>query len=176
AFDLNARVAGMVELLGRTLGETIELRTVLAEGLWRALADPAQVESVLLNVAINARDAMPEGGTLHIATTNVELDEDFARTRDEVRPGSYVRLTVADTGTGMAPNVLERAFEPFFTTKDVGKGTGLGLSMVYGFVKQSGGHVEMRSEVGRGTTVEVYLPRAAALADAVRDLLGRSAG
>jgi PAS domain S-box-containing protein len=164
AFDLNARVAGMAELLHRTLGEQIELRTELAEGLWPALADPGQVESVVLNLAVNARDAMAEGGQLVVTTANIELDEDYARLRDEVRPGAYVQLTVSDTGTGMTPDVVERAFEPFFTTKEVGKGTGLGLSMVYGFVKQSGGHVEIYSEVGLGTTVKVYLPRADATA------------
>ncbi|MGE5145134.1 MAG: PAS domain S-box protein, partial [Candidatus Eiseniibacteriota bacterium] len=162
AFDLNELVTGMTALLQRTLGAEIELATELAADLVPALADPGQVESVLLNLAVNARDAMPAGGRLTVATATVELDEEYAWSHDEVRPGAYVLLTVTDTGDGMTPETAERAFEPFFTTKEVGKGTGLGLSMVYGFVKQSGGHVELSSAVGRGTTVKVYLPRAVA--------------
>jgi PAS domain S-box-containing protein len=161
-FDLNHLVTGMTGLLQRTLGEQVELRTRLVDDLWPALADPAQVESVVLNLAVNARDAMAGGGQLTISTGNVELDEAYARAHEEVKPGPYALLSVTDTGSGMAPEVAARAFEPFFTTKEVGKGTGLGLSMVYGFLKQSGGHVALYSELGLGTTVNVYLPRAEA--------------
>lgn len=157
--DLNKLVAGTTELLQRTLGETIEVETVTAGGLWRCKVDPAQVESVLLNLAVNARDAMPGGGKLTIETANARLDDDYAAAHAEVTPGQYVMLAVTDDGTGMPAEIAERAFEPFFTTKDAGHGTGLGLSMIYGFVKQSEGHVKIYSEVGHGTTVRVYLPR-----------------
>jgi PAS domain S-box-containing protein len=162
AFDLNQLVAGMRDLLHRTLGENIEIEISLRRGLWMAIADRNQVENSLLNLAINARDAMPAGGRLTIETSNSRLDAAYAAGNAEVTPGDYVMLAVSDTGTGMTPGVLERAFEPFFTTKEVGKGTGLGLSMVYGFAKQSGGHVKIYSEVGHGTTIRLYLPRAAA--------------
>jgi PAS domain S-box-containing protein len=162
AFDLNQLVAGMRDLLHRTLGENIEIEISLRRGLWMAIADHNQVENSLLNLAINARDAMPAGGRLTIETSNSRLDATYAAGNVEVTPGDYVMLAVSDTGTGMTPGVLERAFEPFFTTKEVGKGTGLGLSMVYGFAKQSGGHVKIYSEVGHGTTIRLYLPRAAA--------------
>jgi PAS domain S-box-containing protein len=158
-FDANRRVQDMGDLLRRSLGELVELETVLAAGLWPAQADPHQLENVLLNLAINARDAMPEGGKLTIETCNAVLDDGYAAKVDDVRPGQYVMLAVSDTGTGMPPEVAARAFEPFFTTKPEGKGTGLGLSMAYGFAKQSGGHIRIYSEPGHGTTVRLYLPR-----------------
>jgi signal transduction histidine kinase/CHASE3 domain sensor protein/ActR/RegA family two-component response regulator len=158
--DLSAMLPDMASLLRRTLGEHINVRTVDAAGLWPALADPAQVESALLNLSLNARDAMPGGGRLTIELANKVLDADYARQHVEVTPGDYVMLAVSDTGTGMPSDILARAFEPFFTTKDEGRGTGLGLAMVHGFVKQSGGHVNIYSEVGEGTTVRLYLPRA----------------
>jgi CheY-like chemotaxis protein len=157
--DLNALVRDMTELLHRTLGETIELEGVLAPRLWLAELDQNQLESAVLNLALNARDAMPEGGRLTIETANTALDESYAAEDAEVIPGQYVMLSVSDTGAGMSREVLKRAFEPFFTTKDVGRGTGLGLSMVYGFAKQSGGHVTIYSEPGQGTTVKMYFPR-----------------
>jgi PAS domain S-box-containing protein len=161
AVRLNELAAGMEDLLKRTLGEHIEIEMKLAQGLWPALADKSQVESALLNLAINARDAMPGGGKLTIETGNHHLDADYAVHNAEVTPGDYALLAVTDTGTGMPPEVIERAFEPFFTTKGVGKGSGLGLSMIYGFAKQSGGHLKIYSEVGHGTTVRLYLPRQA---------------
>ncbi|WP_207792109.1 ATP-binding protein [Siccirubricoccus phaeus] len=157
--EVNRLVAGMSDLLQRTIGEEVQVETVLAGGLWRALVDPNQLESALLNLAVNARDAMPEGGKLTIETANAHLDEAYAAARAEVRPGQYVMVSVSDTGTGMTPEVLARAFEPFFTTKPVGKGTGLGLSQVYGFAKQTGGHAAIYSELGQGTVVKLYLPR-----------------
>jgi signal transduction histidine kinase/CheY-like chemotaxis protein len=157
--DANKLVSGMSELLRRTLGETIKIETVLAGGLWRTHADPAQVESALVNLAVNSRDAMPSGGLLTIETANTDLDDRYAASHTEVVPGQYVMISVTDTGEGMRPDVIERAFDPFYTTKQVGKGTGLGLSQVFGFVKQSAGHVKIYSEVGHGTTVKLYLPR-----------------
>ena len=157
--EMNRLVTGMADLLGRTLGEHIEIETVLAGGLWQAIIDSNLLENALLNLSINARDAMPEGGKLTIETANTRLDEAYARNHEEVIPGQYVMVAVSDTGTGMSPEVLERAFDPFYTTKEVGKGTGLGLSTVFGFVKQSGGHIKLYSEVGQGTTVKLYLPR-----------------
>ncbi|MDQ2695465.1 MAG: PAS domain S-box protein, partial [Pseudomonadota bacterium] len=159
--DLNDLVCGVTDWLRRTLGEHVEIETVLRDGLWRTLADPHQVETALLNLVLNARDAMPDGGTLTIETANVQLD-DFALHSAGVTPGGYVMLAVSDTGCGMAPEVVRRAFEPFFTTKAPGKGSGLGLSMVYGFIKQSGGHIKIYSEAGYGSTVKLYLPRAVA--------------
>jgi len=153
-------VAGMEDLLRRTLGPAVDLEMVLAGGLWPALCDPNQLESAILNLAINARDAMPGGGRLTVETANAHLDDAYARAQGgEVRPGQYVAVSVTDTGTGMAPEVAARAFEPFFTTKPLGQGTGLGLSMLYGFVKQSGGHVRVYSEPGQGTAFKLYLPR-----------------
>jgi PAS domain S-box-containing protein len=155
----NKLVAGISELLRRTLGESILIETVLAGGLWPTLADGNQLENALINLAINARDAMPEGGKLMIETANTHLDEAYARMHEEVEPGQYVGIFVTDTGVGMARETVAHAFEPFFTTKEIGQGTGLGLSQVYGFIKQSGGHVKIYSEVGEGTTVKLYLPR-----------------
>jgi signal transduction histidine kinase len=157
--EVNRLVRGMSELLGRSLGETVELETALAAGLWRVEADPNQLEAALLNLAVNARDAMPDGGKLTIETANTHLDQAYAQQNVEVAPGQYVVVCVSDTGTGMTKAAAARAFEPFFTTKEPGKGTGLGLSQVYGFVRQSGGHVKIYSEVGEGTTVKLYLPR-----------------
>jgi PAS domain S-box-containing protein len=157
--DANKLVAGMSELLRRTLGESVALETVLAGGLWRTAADANQLENALLNLAVNARDAMPEGGKLTIETANTHLDDEYAANHDDVRPGQYVMIAVSDTGTGIDADTLDRVFEPFFTTKDIGQGTGLGLSQVYGFIKQSNGHVKLYSEVGQGTTVKLYLPR-----------------
>ena len=159
AIDLNALVSGMTGLLTRTLGETIAIDTPLAADLWHTLVDPGQLEHALLNLTINARDAMPNGGKLIIETVNAQLDEEYVKHEAEVAPGDYVMLSVSDTGTGMPPEVVERAVEPFFTTKETGQGSGLGLSMVYGFVKQSGGHIKICSEVGRGTTVKLFLPK-----------------
>ena len=158
--DLNERLPGMITMLQRTLGEDIHISASLADGLWPARADPSQVEDALLNLAINARDAMPNGGALTIETANVELDERYAATHTEAMPGDYVMLSVTDTGVGMPADVIERATEPFFTTKPPGQGTGLGLSMIYGFAKQSDGHLSIYSEVGVGTTVRLYLPKA----------------
>jgi CheY-like chemotaxis protein len=151
----------MTELFGRTLGEQVEISLVRQPDLWPALIDPHQLESALLNLAVNARDAMAEGGKLTIETANAHLDDDYASRHAEVAAGDYVMLAVSDTGAGMPSEVIARAFEPFFTTKEAGKGTGLGLSMVYGFVKQSGGHIKIYSELGHGTTIKLYLPRAA---------------
>jgi len=169
AIDANRLVAGMSELLRRTLGEKVRIETVLAGGLWRAKADVAQLESAILNLAINGRDAMPEGGALTIETANAHLDDAYAAANVEVTPGQYVLVAVSDTGTGMEPEVIARAFEPFFTTKQRGQGTGLGLSMTFGYVKQVGGHLKIYSEVGHGTTMKLYLPRALGEADAAAD-------
>jgi PAS domain S-box-containing protein len=167
--NVDKLVAGMSDMLHRLLGETIELETITNPSLWRVEVDPNQLESALLNLAVNARDAMPEGGKLTIETANARLDEEYSAVHAEVVPGSYVVIAVSDTGGGMSKDVLARVFEPFFTTKDVGKGTGLGLSQVYGFVKQSGGHVKLYSEEGQGTTVKLYLPRLMSSAEDVAD-------
>jgi PAS domain S-box-containing protein len=158
--DLNARLASITGLLQRSLGENVQVRIKPARKLWPAVVDATQVDDALVNLAINARDAMPTGGTLAIETENVALDEDYAAQHVEVTPGDYVMLAVSDTGTGMPPDVIARVFEPFFTTKQEGHGTGLGLSQVFGWVKQSGGHIKVYSEVGHGTTIKLYLPRA----------------
>jgi PAS domain S-box-containing protein len=157
--NLSRLVGDMADLLRRTLGEAIEVETVVAEGLWNTVADPAQVESAILNLALNARDAMADGGRLTIEIANASLDEVYVRGLPDVTPGEYVMLAVSDNGHGMSETVKARVFEPFFTTKSEGKGTGLGLSMVYGFVKQSNGHVQIYSEPEQGTTVKIYLPR-----------------
>ncbi len=157
--DVNGLVAGMSELLGRTLGETVRLETALSDGLWQVQADPNQLENAMLNLAVNARDAMPDGGRLTIETANARLDRAYAARNAETAPGEYVAIAASDTGVGMDKQTLDRVFEPFFTTKEVGKGTGLGLSQVYGFVKQSGGHVKIHSAPGEGTSVRIYLPR-----------------
>ena len=157
--ELNQLVRDMTELLHRTLGEQIELEGVLAPRLWTIEADQNQLENAILNLAVNARDAMPDGGKLTIETANTALDESYAAVDAEVVPGQYVVIAVSDTGSGMSKATLSKVFEPFFTTKEVGRGTGLGLSMVYGFVKQSGGHVTLYSEEGQGTTVKLYFPR-----------------
>ena len=157
--DVNALVAGMEDLLRRTIGGTVVLETVLASGLWPALCDAHQLENAVLNLSINARDAMPDGGRLTVETANSHLDEAYARTQPGLLPGDYVCVSVSDTGLGMPPEVLARVFEPFFTTKPIGQGTGLGLSMVYGFVKQLGGHIRIHSAVGQGASVRLYLPR-----------------
>ena len=156
--DANGMVAGMAELLQRTVGSAIELRTTLDETLWPTLCDPSQLDNALLNLCINARDAMPHGGTLTIGTRNIVLGEREAGGIG-VQPGEYVALHVTDTGVGMAQEVAARAFDPFFTTKPAGQGTGLGLSMIYGFARQSQGQVRIDSTLGRGTTVHIYLPR-----------------
>ncbi|SAK99210.1 sensor kinase/response regulator fusion protein [Caballeronia fortuita] len=157
--NLASMVRGMDQLLRRALGETIEVETVVSGGLWNAFVDSHQLENVLLNLAINARDAMPDGGKLTLEIANAMLDDRYVRSLADVPAGQYVMLGVTDTGAGMSPDVMERAFEPFFTTKAEGEGTGLGLSMAYGFVKQTGGHIRIYSEVGHGTTVRIYLPR-----------------
>ncbi|MEZ5961093.1 MAG: CHASE3 domain-containing protein [Hyphomonadaceae bacterium] len=157
--DPNRVISGMSDLLRRTLGENIQLEVVLGGGVWRTFTDQSELENAILNISVNARDAMPEGGKLTIETTNAFLDEAYAAANAEVAPGQYVLLAITDTGGGMPPEVKARVFEPFFTTKEVGKGTGLGLAHVHGFLKQSGGHVGIYSEVGVGTTMKLYLPR-----------------
>jgi CheY-like chemotaxis protein len=160
----------MRDLLGTTMGGAVRIETVLKGGLWKALVDPTQIELIILNLAINARDAMEVGGNLTVETSNVTLNR-MPNRPEEPAPGEYVMLSVTDTGTGMTEQVLAKAFEPFFTTKDVGKGSGLGLAQVYGFAKQSGGGVRIESRLGEGSTVKVYLPRASA---AEKDDQGRS--
>jgi signal transduction histidine kinase len=157
--DANRIVAGIEELLQRTLGERIELVCKLSDDLWPASTDANQLESALLNLAINARDAMPDGGRLTIETVNVQLDSAYASLHEDAEPGDYVAVSVSDTGIGMPPEILEKAIDPFFTTKPAGEGTGLGLSVIYGFIKQSRGHLRIYSAVGQGTTVRLYLPR-----------------
>jgi signal transduction histidine kinase len=157
--DANRLVAGMSDLLDRTLGETIAVETVRSAGLWLTEADGPQLEAAILNLAINARDAMAEGGKVTIETGNAFLDEFYCESVEGVKPGQYVMISVTDTGSGMPQDVIDKAFDPFFTTKAAGAGTGLGLSQVYGFIKQSGGHVRIYSEIGEGTTVKIYLPR-----------------
>jgi PAS domain S-box-containing protein len=157
--DVNKFIAAEVEFLQRSLGETIEVEAVGSAGLWPVEVDAHQLEAALLNLAVNARDAMPDGGKLTIETSNAFLDQDYCSANPEVLPGQYVMIAVSDNGTGMAKTVADRAFEPFFSTKGAGQGTGLGLSQVYGFIKQSRGHIKIYSEVGEGTSVKIYLPR-----------------
>jgi signal transduction histidine kinase len=159
ALDANKLIVSMSDLLNRSLGEKIALETISGAGLWTVEADAPELESAVLNLALNARDAMPDGGKLTIETSNAYLDDAYCHDNDGLRPGQYVLIAVSDNGGGMSQQTIERAFDPFFTTKETGKGTGLGLSQVYGFVKQSGGHVKIYSEIGEGTTVKIYLPR-----------------
>ena len=157
--DVNTLVGNVNALLERTLGEQIEISMQLDQTVWPCHADQTQLETAIINLAVNARDAMPDGGRLMIETANIVLDEGYCRQHDDLVPGEYVQIAISDTGIGMAPEVQARALDPFFTTKDVGKGTGLGLSQVYGFLKQSHGHLNLYSEQGKGTTIKLYLPR-----------------
>jgi CheY-like chemotaxis protein len=156
--DVNALVIEAARLLRPTLGEHIEIESMLAHDSAPALIDPSQLSTAILNLALNARDAMPNGGKLTLETRNIVLDENYAGMNSEVNPGNYILIAVSDSGTGIPASLLEKVFEPFYTTKDVGKGSGLGLSMVYGFVKQSNGHIKIYSEEGHGTTIKMYLP------------------
>ncbi|NKI94642.1 PAS domain S-box-containing protein [Rhizobacter sp. SG703] len=170
--DVGRFITGLEDLVRRSIGEGVEVEVIVSGGLWHTFVDPTQIENALLNLAINARDAMDGNGRLTIEVGNAFLDDDYVRGQPDVKPGQYVMLAVTDTGCGMTPQVLSQVFQPFFSTKPAGSGTGLGLSMVYGFVRQSGGHVKIYSEPGQGTTVKVYLPRAHdadALADAAPD-------
>ena len=157
--DINKFITSEIDFLQRTLGETIEIQPACGAGLWRAELDEGQLESAILNLAVNARDAMPGGGKLTIETANAYLDDEYARDHPDVKPGQYVLISVTDSGSGMSKETIDHAFEPFFSTKALGEGTGLGLSQVYGFVRQSGGHIKIYSEVGQGTTVKLYFPR-----------------
>jgi signal transduction histidine kinase len=173
--DINVLVVDAARLLRPTLGEQIEIESMLSPDSAPALIDPSQLSTAILNLALNARDAMPNGGKLTLETRNVELDENYARLNSDVKPGNYVMIAVSDTGTGIPADLLEKVFEPFFTTKDVGKGSGLGLSMVYGFVKQSNGHIKIYSEEGDGTSVKLYLPQATGVAS-MADMLAAEPG
>ncbi len=164
--DINGSIFDISKLLRPTLGEQIEIESKLQRGMPTALVDPSQLANALINLAINARDAMPGGGKLMLETANVVLDETYAQNNADVRPGAYVMIAVTDTGTGMPAEIRDKVFEPFFTTKEAGKGTGLGLSMVHGFVKQSGGHIKIYSEEGHGTSIKLYLPAASGRAEA----------
>lgn len=163
--DVNPLVAKTVSLLEHTMDQHVQLQFAPGDNLWHTMVDPANLESAVMNLAVNARDAMPNGGRLLIETANVALDEIYARGNPGAAAGDYVSITVTDTGTGMSPEVINRAFEPFYTTKEVGKGTGLGLSMVFGFVKQSDGHIKIYSEIGHGTSIRLYFPRSCHGAD-----------
>ncbi len=173
--DLNAVVAKIEPLIRRLIGENIDFQTALADGLGYVKADPGQIEQVIMNLAINARDAMPDGGRILIETSNEELDETYVQQHPVVRPGAYVMLAVSDTGTGIDPATQARIFEPFFTTKSMGKGTGLGLATVYGIVKQSGGYIWVYSELGMGTNFKVYLPASVEIADSAVPAYARDA-
>jgi len=174
--DVNALVIDAARLLRPTLGEQIEIESMLAHDSAPALIDPSQLSTAILNLALNARDAMPDGGKLTLETRNVVLDENYPSMTSEIKPGNYVMIAVSDTGEGIPGNLLDKVFEPFFTTKEVGKGSGLGLSMVYGFVKQSNGHIKIYSEESHGTTVKLYLPAAAGVPDALATEAGVSGG
>lgn len=167
--DANSLISDITGLLRRTLEEHIDIETIMTAGLWHCEVDPAQLENVMVNLAINARDAMPDGGKLTIETANVPLDIEFAASQADFNPGEYVMLSVIDSGCGMPQDVRDHAFEPFFTTKSVGAGSGLGLSMVYGFAKQSGGHVTIQSAPDDGTTIKLYLPRSSAIPTVEQD-------
>jgi signal transduction histidine kinase/DNA-binding response OmpR family regulator len=167
SIDLGRIIRDMSDMLRRTLGENVQVETIFAGGLWNTLVDPNQVENTILNLAINARDAMPSGGKLTLEVGNAYLDDAYAAAHHEVTPGQYVMLAVSDTGTGMTPEVMSRVFEPFFTTKPEGKGTGLGLAQAFGFTKQTGGHIKIYSELGHGTTIKLYLPRTRRETDAL---------
>jgi CheY-like chemotaxis protein len=169
AIEPDVLMRGMEELLARTLGPEIRLEMRGRRGGWRALSDPHQLETALLNLAINARDAMPAGGTLTITTADRQMTADDLHGTDDPEPGDYVEIAVTDTGTGMAPEIMSHVFEPFFTTKPVGYGTGLGLSQLYGFIRQSHGFVRLESALGQGTTVRLYLPRYAGMEAAASD-------
>jgi CheY-like chemotaxis protein len=158
--DVNTLIIDTAKLLQRTLGEQVEIESVFEDEACPAIVDPNQLATAILNLALNARDAMPDGGKLIIETGSVVLDENYARMHGDVRPGRYAMIAVSDTGTGIPPAMLDKVFDPFFTSKGPGKGTGLGLSMVYGFVKQSAGHIMIYSEEGHGTTIKMYLPPA----------------
>jgi len=166
--NLNQLLANSLKMLKRLIGEDIELAFNPQKDLWNVKVDPHQIEQVLVNLAVNARDAIPGEGRLVVSTANVTIDEDFARDRLETKPGAYVLLTVSDTGCGMSNETLEHVFEPFFTTKEKGKGTGLGLSTIYGIVKQNNGLIDVHSQVGKGTTFEVYLPRVIGVAESTK--------
>jgi len=168
--NVNTLILETAKLLRPTLGEHVEINPLLAEDAWTALVDPSQLTSAILNLALNARDAMPAGGKLVLETKNIYLDESYADMHAEVTAGHYVMIAVSDTGSGIPAGNLEKVFDPFFTTKEVGKGTGLGLSMVYGLVKQSNGHIKIYSEEGYGTTIKIYLPRATGLDQAAVEL------
>ena len=172
--DLNNLVVNITDMLRRTLGEHISLSTSLARDIWPTRADPGQFQSAIVNMAVNSRDAMPHGGKLVVETRNIRLGRDHAEFQSELTSGEYVQLSISDTGTGMPPEVRDRVFEPFFTTKEKARGTGLGLAMVYGFVKQSGGHVTIYSEDGLGTTINLYLPRSDAASAAAAPSVPRS--
>ena len=175
ALDINRLLSGLSEFLRQALGEDISLEVVGSGGVWPVEADPAELEAVLLNLAVNARDAMKAGGKLTIEASNSYLDDAYCRQHPDIQPGQFVQIAVTDTGSGMTKDVVDRAFEPFFTTKQSGQGTGLGLSQVYGFVKQSGGHVKIYSEVGEGTTVKIYLRRFVGTPSALQDVRGEPA-
>jgi CheY-like chemotaxis protein len=175
ALDINRLLSGLSEFLRQALGEDISLEVVGSGGVWPVEADPAELEAVLLNLAVNARDAMKAGGKLTIEASNSYLDDAYCRQHPDIQPGQFEQSAVTDTGSGMTKDVVDRAFEPFFTTKQSGQGTGLGLSQVYGFVKQSGGHVKIYSEVGEGTTVKIYLRRFVGTPSALQDVRGEPA-